>query len=592
MSNTINQFMWGYQIDCRVSLESLAERCFNKLTDGIFNDLFLVGILRSGETDRNVICIEPEDSKYQQSMFKNVKDMAAQLEAVSPEKHVFHSLPEAQTNHNRMVTAIAHRDAVLKCIEQNDYFNEYKTFVSSAVNIEKYNVHICLQLNRKIYDSFYKLNKDFVEIGRLHISKSIIDSLVMEYFSVAKREMEGDNTATNLAHIDTDDLIRKAGNDFMHAVSVKGINFGASYYFYQNLNIISSLPYESQDNYGRMIICKKDHENIKYDITFINPVAISEHRKIRKILEMTSENLYLISDAGVVYGLGHIIGEYNPIAEDLFVIHFTGHYMWELLHDNKHVINVKYTNPFLPTVEFKRDNFSSDMKRIFNNIEEDEIVKLYTLVYSLLQCNHGAILVICSDAKEEAERLKNQSLQLKPFAIDENTVKKFSNIDGAILIDENGICYSIGAILDGIATDKGDSSRGSRYNSSIRYYEQRKKYTSIAVIIVSEDGMVDFIPYLRPVISHNLIYETIRELLEMENEAEVNTKKYYSDIELLYKLEFYLNQDECNQINAYRKRMEPKLMQQNNIILLKEDLQPNPECNETYFSDNDNNKKS
>jgi len=180
---------------------------------------------------------------------------------------------------------------------------------------------------------------------------------------------------------------------------------------------------------------------------------------------------------------------------------------------------------------------------------------------------------------------------LKPFAIDENTVKKFSTIDGAILIDEHGVCYSIGAILDGIATDKGDSSRGSRYNSSIRYYEQRKKGSNIAVIIVSEDGMVDFIPYLRPVISHNLINETIRGLLELENEAEVNTKKYYSDMELLHKLEFYLSQDECDQINAYRKRMEPKIIQKNNGVLVMEDLHPDPECDKTYFSGDDNSER-
>jgi DNA integrity scanning protein DisA with diadenylate cyclase activity len=340
-----------------------------------------------------------------------------------------------------------------------------------------------------------------------------------------------------------------------------------------------------------MIICRKDHENIMFDITFAKPIPISEHRKIRKILEMTSRNLFLISDAGFAYGLGHIINEYNPIAEDLFTIYFTGHYAWELLHDDKHIINVKYTNPFLPTIEFQRSNFSSDIKRIFKNIEEDEIVKLYTLVCSMLKCKHGTILVICSDAKDEAERLGNQSIQLKPFNIDENTVKKLSNIDGAILIDEHGVCYSIGTILDGIATNKGDSSRGSRYNSSIRYYEQRKKYADIVVIIVSEDGMVDFIPQLMPVISHESINKTIAKLFELESETEINIKKYYSCMDSLYELEFYLTQDQCDQINTYRKRIEPRIAQQNNGVMSREDLYPNSECNATYFSDEDNNQR-
>jgi DNA integrity scanning protein DisA with diadenylate cyclase activity len=310
------------------------------------------------------------------------------------------------------------------------------------------------------------------------------------------------------------------------------------------------------------------------------------HRKIRKILELTSENLYLISDAGVAYGLGHTINEYNPINENLFTIHFTGHYVWKLLHDNKHIINVKYTNPFLPAVEFQRGKFSSDMKRIFTKIQENEIVNLYSLVCSMLQCKHGAILVICGEAKEEAERLKNQSFQLIPFIIDENNIKNFSNIDGAILIDEHRNCYSIGAILDGIATDKGDPSRGSRYNSSIRYYEQRKNRANTAIIIVSEDGMVDFIPTMKPIISHDLINETIRELLELEKKPEINTDKYYSVMDSLNNYKFYLNQDECELINAFIKRIEQRLRTQSNIgvIISLEEFHPDPEFNESYFS--------
>ena len=61
-----------------------------------------------------------------------------------------------------------------------------------------------------------------------------------------------------------------------------------------------------------------------------------------------------------------------------------------------------------------------------------------------------------------------------------------------MLIQPDGTCHAIGAILDGLATEKGDSSRGSRYNSAVRYVNS-SKYPVLAVV-VSEDGWIDLLP--------------------------------------------------------------------------------------------------
>lgn len=42
-----------------------------------------------------------------------------------------------------------------------------------------------------------------------------------------------------------------------------------------------------------------------------------------------------------------------------------------------------------------------------------------------------------------------------------NMIQQVTAIDGALLIDMKGICYAAGLILDGLATDKGDSARGA-----------------------------------------------------------------------------------------------------------------------------------
>jgi len=59
-----------------------------------------------------------------------------------------------------------------------------------------------------------------------------------------------------------------------------------------------------------------------------------------------------------------------------------------------------------------------------------------------------------------------------------------------VLPDPQGYCYSIGVILDGKASaGHGNSTRGARYNSAIRYVESSDFPT--LVVVVSEDGMVD-----------------------------------------------------------------------------------------------------
>ena len=78
-------------------------------------------------------------------------------------------------------------------------------------------------------------------------------------------------------------------------------------------------------------------------------------------------------------------------------------------------------------------------------------------------------------------------------------MRKLSIIDGAILVSPTGICFAIGVILDGIATDYGDSSRGARYNSAIRYFvsSSSAKRRTLCVVI-SADGYVDIFPNLLP----------------------------------------------------------------------------------------------
>ncbi|RYD68878.1 MAG: hypothetical protein EOP53_28110, partial [Sphingobacteriales bacterium] len=103
----------------------------------------------------------------------------------------------------------------------------------------------------------------------------------------------------------------------------------------------------------------------------------------------------------------------------------------------------------------------------------------------------GTILVISEGAEEEAERLSKQAFKIKPFKINPNMLRLVTNIDGAVLLSPDGCCYAIGVILDGLASERGEPSRGSRFNSALRYSESNP-FKCLAVV-VSEDGIVNLI---------------------------------------------------------------------------------------------------
>ena len=75
--------------------------------------------------------------------------------------------------------------------------------------------------------------------------------------------------------------------------------------------------------------------------------------------------------------------------------------------------------------------------------------------------------------------------------ISQSLISHLSNIDGAILISPEGIIYAFGVILDGQASKNGNSARGARYNSAIRYVDEKSRKVNCLALIVSEDGYVD-----------------------------------------------------------------------------------------------------
>ncbi|MBO7520988.1 MAG: diadenylate cyclase, partial [Opitutales bacterium] len=138
--------------------------------------------------------------------------------------------------------------------------------------------------------------------------------------------------------------------------------------------------------------------------------------------------------------------------------------------------------------------FAAEIKRVFAFKGSRKVERLVELIEAGMGEKKGTMLVISKKAKEEAKRLAAQSTPIAPIVLTRQLLGSLTSIDGAILLDPSGVCHCIGAILDGMATANGDSTRGARYNSAVKYIDSRKALgESCMAVVISEDGNIDIL---------------------------------------------------------------------------------------------------
>lgn len=589
MSYVIDQFIWGYQQHFRTSLQLFADRLFGNLDPNFKPDVFLIGILVEELKSRHKICLEPEDCGYRQEDFINILELANQLETVDSETRIFHSHPVAQSIHDQKIKINSLRQAILKIIQKDSIHLNKRPYISCPVKKDGYLVFAVLQIDNAAYESHYRLNKDIFD-ERYSISVSLIDSTINKFLEVIPKELYAPDAGANFSFskYETDEIIKSAGKDFMYSVSSKGKNIEGLHGLFEACNIISSLKYEGEEAIGGIAISFQDHHNIKMNLILDKPIKISEYRKVRKFLELSDDNNVLISDSYLIYGVGQIVGNYNPVNEDLFEIRFNKHYQWEVSHAGNCLMKVAYNQPHLPKNKINRDKFYADLKRIFRDITKTNLDNLWLIIIEAINQKHGTMLVVSAGASEEAARLKNQCFAVEPIRLNETLTSKITSIDGSVLLSPDGTCHAIGVILDGIANQKGDSSRGARYNSAIRYFEFTKEKYPCVIIIISEDGMINIIPNLMPQIKKLSINENIERLREINDKSELDIKNFNILMDWFEDYNFYLSSDQCVEINNLRKLIDKRIEENQNkgagfIRIIRNDLYPNVEMNESYF---------
>ncbi|MFS0783240.1 DNA integrity scanning protein DisA nucleotide-binding domain protein [Bacillus sp. 1P06AnD] len=265
-----------------------------------------------------------------------------------------------------------------------------------------------------------------------------------------------------------------------------------------DLHIISSTYYESAMCNGCMLIGYERDA----DIWLKNPIPFSNHKGFRKLLEITGEkkgDLILLVDANLgAYGFTIRQTDTMNIDFKLF-IKFKGLLKWEVYYPGIGKPLFFFEN-MLVKVSMKHMgsdmiNFSKDLKKIFGNKDVNAKL-LYSLVKTATTQKHGTMLVILKEkfAVQEADRLKISSTLMRPNNISKQSFWGLTKIDGAIILDTNGKCHAFGTILDGVVSLEGNSGRGARYNSALRYknYLISQNIEGL-IIVISEDGDVSVI---------------------------------------------------------------------------------------------------
>ena len=563
MGMTITHFMWSYQPHFRIGQEVAAKRIF-QILDGNFDpEVFIVGILTEEKDDRYISCVEPEEDFWIKSEdFNKVKEIAESIITTYPEKNIIQSHPLAQ---ERQLTALSKKSIQdgIKSIIDNHKFKPHgmSYWVSFPSKVDCYLVSVVIGLQDSVINSFYGLTKNKVpmhEYRNIEVPTSLIAATLSEFLNHVTEELTKPDPGLNDKKIDSEDFIRYAGDRLMRCIvwRIDQSCIEGMHHLFRACCTVSSLYYERSVGAGTIILAEKAHPAIQKKVLFENHYNLREYRGARKLLELGRSNMGLHCDSEKIYGLASI-DKYDPANEDLFEVKILDHHHWELMHNNRTLMRVRYGQPYLPKISFEIEKLRIDLPRIFLGIGVKEISQLIQLVSEAAKERHGTMLLISEAAQDEARRLKTQGIPLVPCQLNSQLLRNLTPIDGAVLLSPDCKCYSIGTILDGKASDTGDSSRGARYNSALRYIQSAQ--VPCIAIVVSEDGGIDLIPNLRLPIKRSDIELNITELSNLCKMNKISWRIYSKLLDWFDDHRFYLLESHCNLVNNLKQKIDERL---------------------------------
>jgi Probable sensor domain DACNH/Probable sensor domain DACNG len=374
--------------------------------------------------------------------------------------------------------------------------DQFVHFCSYPVTVDKYLACVVLQLSKSAYDAVPRL-LDIPHPYDHPVQFSLVEHAIQSYLSDCSGELQNPATQPLRGWKPYMEMLRSDGWA-LAAWAVAVIKEGPIVSdLFSACTALASTQYEKRDSIGSIIVSARKHPNVEPVLSLRESVPITELRTSRKLLQLSVAGLSLLFDGDGIYGAGKVAPGYDVQAKNLFIIKFTNPGTWALWHHEQPLMVVSNGNPRLPTPAFPEAEMRRHLSRLFGTLSHEVQVNLCNLAKAACDQKHGTTFIISSGAIQEAERLQHQCFRLSPLPLTPGLLPSLTDIDGAVLLDVDGICHAIGVILDGRVgvqgTIVGNRGRGARYNSAVRYAVD-EKCPRCLIIVRSEDGMLNFIP--------------------------------------------------------------------------------------------------
>ena len=574
----VDLFMFSYQRSFRIGLEILAKSVFEKIGADITPRVLLVGAKAPQATARHPVCIEPEDDEWRLEPFA---DLLEQIEAIIP-GHPLRNMIYGDEPRMRDKPENIRRDsvrmAVRAALTNGDEGNARQSFCGFPVLVGNYYVVPVLQIPEKLFEQYPPLEQPETDDPRVPRGvASFVHACIGELLSAAIEELQRPEPGRG-AHFGgqkPEEIVRRAATSFMRTPAYMVSRRYVPGDLLERFNLISSLMYEGIHGVGQLVLADPTSDAIEYLLKFNEPVPFREPRWARKILQMASKDVALIADSELIYGLGQIRSNHDLDGRPAFVVDFLDHYYWEIRLGERGLLRCRFGEPTLPQEPITKARFTDNFSRLFPASSLNARQRIWELFCTAIRQKHGSMIVVAEDAEIEACRLALQGTTIEAVKITTALFERASGIDGTILVDPEGNCYAVGVILDGMATSACTPSRGSRFNSGVRYVTTGRAVR--LAIVVSDDRTVDVFPLLRPQVGRGEIEKMVT-ILEQATDDNYHRPRNWLD-----EHRFYLSADQCLRANVALRRIEAEMEGTTSIIVRVSEFRPDPDMDDSYL---------
>lgn len=582
MPRTIDQFMWPFQPYFRISLEGLAESTLGDIGTAVAPKALLVGFAVTAEA-RHAVCIEPERGPFTQADLAGMPARAEELYEADPERHSFHTDPDLNDRRQASLRDHARGRALCEALGASPGGAGRTFLAGTGVPVGDYDVYPIVSVLTARWSALPTLST--TKRDRMVVYPSLHVAGVRQVLRSATRALQEQPPPQRIDE-ESAETIRTAADDLVDSLIQGLLRQFLGSGFKESLDAVAAQPYEGRAGAGTLLLLAPEHTHVDVVVSFDRPVSVRATRELRKVLEMSVPDLGLLCDGANVYGMGRLAPGYDPRAEDAFLVTVVGRGSWELTlpagdgSDGVPLLRVDNGRASLPKGRLSKDKFLDTVGRLFPGAPEGSADLLWDLAQACAGQAHGTMLVVHPEAAREGQRLHPQALTIAPTHPSPEALLAMTSIDGAVLVGPDALCHAVGVILDGTATGTGDPARGARYNSAVRYLAGQGK--GALIIIVSEDGMINLLPDLRPRRKREDVEQAVERLVAA-SQGIPDYEEFHGLASHVESLEFYLDQDQCDAVNAARQAVEDHRWNDGGMSVHFKKLTPDPAMNDTHW---------